>query len=79
MAPVTSIDNDDDADDKDDAIIVNRPPFHDRYVSLSESRLAEVKRFFLHDEEAMNPQPPYRQLSMNIAKLWMPPRWAGVH
>lgn len=51
-------------------LIVNRPPFHDPYVSLSESLIAEVREFFLHDEHQ---QAPYKKLSMHVAKLWMPP------
>jgi len=61
-----------DTDDKYDAFIVNRPPLHDRYVSIWESRISEVKGFF-HDEQDTNQQAPYKKLSMNTAKLWMPP------
>ena len=66
------------AEDNHAILIVNRPPFHDPYVSLSESSIAEVREFFLHGgDEEVNPQqyqaPYYKKLSMHIAKLWMPP------
>ena len=48
-----------DTDDKYDAFIVNRPPLHDRYVSIWESRISEVKGFF-HDEQDTNQQAPYK-------------------
>ena len=67
----TNIQGDHTPDDNNtSAFIVNRPPFHDPYVSISESRVAEVKGFF-HDDDKV--QPPYKKLSMHTAKLWMPP------
>ena len=41
-------------------------------MSIWESRISEVKGFF-HDEQDTNQQAQYKKLSMNTAKLWMPP------